>query len=137
MLPLYQMESYDVSSKLLQRLNRKTWRHTVKHCLSAAVFDQCAHRYNTVAGQLIGVDAIYKLRILEDDQIQFGLGHTPQRQLEYSVPTVTDIIQSEPYWCLGFVPSLAPLPPPHILPRNPAHYLLTVTFSPPLPPATL
>ena len=85
----------------------------------------------------MGIDAIFKLRILEDDQIQVGLGHTPQRQLEYSVPTVTDIIQSEPYWCLGFVPSLAPLPPPRSLPRNPAHYLLTVTFSPPLPPATL
>ena len=85
----------------------------------------------------MGVDAIYTLCILEDDQNQVGLGHTPQRQLEYSVPTVTDIIQSEPYWCHGFIPSLAPLPPPHSLPRTPAYYLLTVTFSSPLPPAIL
>ena len=122
---------------MLQRLDRKPRQHTVKHCHSTTVSDQCAHRYNTVAGQLIGVDAIYKLRILEDDQVQVGLGHPPQRQLEYSVPTVTDIIQSEPYWCLVLFPSLSPLPPPHSLPRTPATYLLTVTITLPLPAAIL
>ena len=85
----------------------------------------------------MGVDAICKLYILEDEHIQVGLGHLPQRQLEYSVPTVTDIIQSEPYWCLGFVPSLAPPAPPRSLPHTPAHYLLTFTNSPPIHPAIL
>ena len=131
------MESDNISSELLQRLDRKPRWNAVKYFHSATVSDWCAHRDNTISGRFAGVDAICYLHILDYDQIQVGLGHPPQLKLEYSVPTVTYIIQYEPYWCLGFVPPLAPFPSPQSFTCTPAHYIPTMTFSPPLPPTII
>ena len=138
-LPLscHQLESDDIGSDLLQRLDRKLRRHVVKHCYSAAVLYWCVRRYNTVSSRFTGVDTIYKLRILENKQFQIGLYHPPQIRLDYSVPTITYIIRSEPYWYIGFSPSLALIPPPRSLPRTPAHSLPTVSFYPPIPTGIL
>ena len=128
--PLYHLESYGIGSKLLQRLDIKPRQHTVKHCHSAVVSDWYAHRDNALPGQFVLVDTTCKLCILDNSQVQVGLGHLPQHQLDYSALTITDIIRSEPYWCLDFVPSLTPLLPLCSLPHNTVHSLITVTFSP-------
>ena len=85
--------------------------------------DQCVRSNVDVSGVPAGVDSARQLCLLKYDQVQLGLGHPLQGQLQSAVLAVSDIISPKPYW----------LPPPHITSINTAHPLPTYSFRPSLP----
>ena len=50
---------------------------------------------DAVSGQLVGVYPISALRLLEDAQVHVGLGHSPDRRFQTSVPPVPDIVSAK------------------------------------------
>ena len=128
---------YNVGAKLLYHLHHEPQGCPVEHRHSAAVSDRRIRSNGTLSGRPVGVYYKRKIYFLEDSQFQVGMVHPPHLLLESSATAILYVIGFVTNRRPGFVPSLAPLPPPRCLPRTTAHYLSTETFSPPVPPATL
>ena len=83
---------------------------------------------DAVSDRPASVDSVRQLSILKYYQVHIVLGHPFQRQLQSSIPAVTDIVGAKMYW----------LPPPRRTPSTPVNPLPTQPFRPPPPlPAPL
>ena len=96
LLPCRQLEADDIGSELLDGLHCKMRRQTVKHSHSAAVSDRRVCRNDAIPSRPAAVDSVCYLCFLEDYQVHVSLGHPPQRRLQSSVTTVTDVVGAEP-----------------------------------------
>ena len=69
-----------------------------------------------VSGRHAGVDPVSTLRILENAQVNVGLGHSPERQFQPSAPPVPDIVSAEsnPHFLLRITSTAFDCAPPTV-----------------------
>ena len=73
------LEDEYVGSIVPDGLHREYWRWPVEECHPAAVSARSVCSYDAVSGRLKSVDPVSTLRLLENAQVDVGLGHSMER----------------------------------------------------------
>ena len=114
---------------LLQCLDLEVGEVLVENGHPSVVLDWRIGHEDAIARRRACVNPIYYFSILEEPQVEIGLGHPPQCRLDYSVPSIPYIICTKTYNRFLF-PSCISYNPHHMFSCGPAHFLLMVGVYP-------